>query len=68
MAATTITMAPRIEMATCVSRPANSSVTPTLSAIGYAVGAGSTTDGVAEFRTVCGGHAVVLPVTVSVRL
>ena len=31
-------------IATCVSSPANSSVTPRLSAIGYAVGAGSTTD------------------------
>ena len=35
-------------MATCVRRPAQSSVTPTLSAIGYAVGAGSTTDALVD--------------------
>ena len=35
-------------MAMCVRRPANSSVTPKLSAIGNAVGAGSATDGVVD--------------------
>ena len=60
MLAATINMAPTIEMATFVRRPANSSVTPTLSAIGNTVGAGSTTEGMVGFGIVCDAMGVLL--------